>query len=195
MSEYITIKEACKLTGKSDKTIRNNFTSKEKELNKLTSKTSSKKIITRNGRQYLILKSFLIDYYNILPSNLLVKKSKVTSKKGPFTSKKQGVYSEKYKVTRKYLESLEKQVDVKDEQIRELQQVTKELTRQNDQSQRLIAQLQQTNSKLLLDMPLADEKRNKKESPFWWILFFILIAFLIGVVFVLFKLIGKNFTL
>ena len=38
MSEYLTIKEVCVLTGKSDKTIRNNFTSKKDELNKTTSK-------------------------------------------------------------------------------------------------------------------------------------------------------------
>ena len=80
-------------------------------------------------------------------------------------------------------------MEVKDKQIQELQQVTKELTKQNDQSERIIAQLQQTNSTLLLENnPSNKPKENKKESPIWWVLFLLLIVFVVSVGFYVFNI-------
>ena len=149
MEEYITIKEACLLTGKSDKTIRNNFTSKKEEINKLT----SKKVVIKKGRNYGILKSYLLDFYQIKTGNVTSKSGNET---GKVTSKKPSKTGKKDKFTSKYIAHLESQIETKDNQINEL-------VRQNDQWQRMVVQLQQTNAKLLLE-----EKETSKPKKRWW---------------------------
>ena len=196
MTDYITIKQACKLTGKSDKTIRNNFTSKKDELNK----TTSKKIITRKGREYLILKSFVVDYYNIETGNLLVSElvtsSKETGKKDTETGKKLVTSSNE---TGNLLVSLRNQLKESKEDITYLKKKldeegkkTENLIHQNNQSQILIADLQQKNSTLQIGERekvteiKADEI--KKDSWVWTIVaLLIIIAAACGVYYIIYK--------
>lgn len=188
MEEYLTIKQACELSGKSDKTIRNNFTSKKDELNKVTSKD----VIIKKGREYGILKSYLIEYYEIETGNLLVTELVTSSKKEPVTSKKSGFTSKNKKLLVTLRNQLkdkdaelvkkEKEVDWLRNEVTEKGEQIKEHLRQNDQSQRLIAQLQQTNSTLLLeDKKEASEKVKVKDktSPWWMIISLILITSLV----------------
>ena len=197
MSEYLTIKEVCVLTGKSDKTIRNNFTSKKEELNK----TTSKKVITRKGREYLILKSFVVDYYNIETGKLLVSElvtsSNETGKKPPLTGKKLVTSSNE---TGNLLVSLRNQLKESKEDIAYLKkkldeegEKTENLIHQNDQSQKLIGQLQLTNKTLLLgereEVTNIKADEIKKDSWVWTIIaLLIIIAAACGVYYMFYQI-------
>ena len=66
--EYVTIKEAIKLTGKSDKTIRN-------FISRLKGTENEKHVIAKKGRVY-IAKEFLIATYPVVLEELEEKDSK-----------------------------------------------------------------------------------------------------------------------
>lgn len=171
MSDYVTIKEACELTGKSDKTIRRNIIDVQESLNK----GRQVKIVSRQGVKYFILKSYLKDTYGVEES---LDMSRQVTKKNPKKAKKKDGYLDKY------IDKLESEnTDLKGV-VNNLLDINKELTRQNDQSQRMIMQLQQTQSKLLIGK--REEKENiveEKDSSVWWIIVsagvFILLGFLV----------------
>jgi hypothetical protein len=163
MNEYVTIKEACELTGKSDRTIRRNIINVQDKLN-LTSQTP---IVSKQMSKYYVLKSYLIEFYNLdksldKPRHLTketIKKSNKKQKKDPYLDK--------------YIDKLEKEnadlIRVRDV----LLDTNKEMTRQNDQSQKLIGQLQQTNKTLLLgerEKGQAPVIKEDKESSVWMVI-------------------------
>ena len=179
MSEYLTIKEVCVLTGKSDKTIRNNFTSKKEELNK----TTSKKVITRKGREYLILKSFVVDYYNIETGKLLVSELVTSSNE---TGNLLVSLRNQLKESKEDIAYLKKKLDEEGEK-------TENLIHQNDQSQKLIGQLQLTNKTLLLgereEVTNIKADEIKKDSWVWTIIaLLIIIAAACGVYYMFYQI-------
>ena len=177
MSDYITIKEAVTLTGKSDKTIRRNIIDVQESLNK----GRQTKIVSKQGSKYLILKDYLIGFYKITePSQMTIESIKKTNKK-----------QKKPPYLVKYVDKLEKDnADLKG--VRDaLLDTNKELTRQNDQWQRMVAQLQQTNSSLLIEnkneTSIVEKEEVKKESVWWVVLSLIVLLLLVGLIVFYFK--------
>lgn len=173
MNEYVTIKEACELTGKSDRTIRRNIINVQDKLN-LTSQTP---IVSKQMSKYYVLKSYLIEFYKLdksldKPRHLTketIKKSNKKQKKDPYLDK--------------YIDKLEKEnadlIRVRDT----LLDTNKEMTRQNDQSQKLIGQLQQTNKTLLLGEreKVTDIKADEIKKDSWvWTIIALLIIIAVG---------------
>lgn len=136
-SHYITIKEACNLTGKSESTIRRNITKIATSINK----KEGKEIVIKDKR------IFKIDY------SYLVKKYPMTSQKEKMTSQKKTVVSdeiidlrETIKMYSIMLQEKDKQIEYLNNELNEykedktfLKETTKSLTLALDQSQKLYA--------------------------------------------------------
>lgn len=182
MSEYLTIKQACQLTGKSDKTIRNNFTSKKEEINKLTSKD----VIIKKGREYGILKSYVLDFYQLETGKLLVSSGNETDKKGIQTGKllvsssnETGKHEELLVTLRNELKDSKLNVEYFKNKLDEEGKKTEKLINQNNQSQILIADLQKTNKTLQLgereNKQAPKIKEENKENPIWMMISLLII--------------------
>lgn len=196
MNEYLTIKEVCDLTGKSDKTVRNHFTSKKESINLL----SKKDVIIKKGREYGILKSFVLNYYGLETGKSPEEKTEETGKKKSFTRQKES-NSGKNDVLlvelRNQLKDKEEQVVYLRKQIDKKDQVISDQIMQSYNSQEIIKGLQMANSaKLLGDGNTIDEdvstvapekeKVKEKTSLWWMIISLLLIAGLIALAIYLF---------
>lgn len=176
MREYLTIKEVVLLTGKSDKTIRNNFTSKKEELNRL----SNDDIIIKKGREYGILKSYVVDFYQLKTGRKLVTSSNETGKKLITSSNKTGKKDDALLVSlRSQLKESREDVKYLRTKLDEESNKTKNLINQNNQSQILIADLQQRNTALQIGLKEKEDmpgvKQAKELNLAWLVLSFSLL--------------------
>lgn len=177
MGQYLTIKEAVLLTGKSDKTIRNNFTSKKEELNRLTGND----VIIKKGREYGILKSYIVDFYQLETGKKLVTSSNETGKKLVTSSNETGKNEDVLLVSlRAQLKESREDVKYLRFKLDEESNKTKNLIDQNNQSQILIADLQQRNTALQIESKVSGDVENSKGSDVWWVVVTALIAFLLA---------------
>lgn len=159
MNEYLTIREAVTLTGKSDKTIRRNIINVQGKIDK----GSKRKIVTRQGTRYLILKSYLIEVYG---------------EKEPLPKPREKTKKKKEK-SRKIEAILQQELDRLLDEIKDLKEVqsklldtNKELTIQNGEWQKIFNNQIQTNAVVLEDkqdivieeIDYSEKKKKKKKK-------------------------------
>lgn len=168
MSEYLTIKQACDLTGKSDKTIRRNIINVKEKYNL----PSHVQVVTRQNNRYLILKSFLIEHYSLDTPGQKNKNDQVVPSHDQVEP---GQNEDLLSFVKAQLNEKKEDIKYLKEQMANKDVAITEHLRQADQSQRLIAQLQQTNSALLLEVEPPVEVKSKadeikKEGSWWWMI-------------------------